>query len=87
MSSDVYDVVPIILPAAVIERELCRVEEAIVELTQSDGFIEDLIGLHAQRKALVAALPKRPAVSRQSGALSPPPALPIPLLEKSETGT
>jgi hypothetical protein len=48
-----------------LESELREVEEAIVRLSASDAFVEDLVSHHAYRKALIAALSDRPRNRRQ----------------------
>jgi hypothetical protein len=48
-----------------LQSELHRVEQSIEMLTESDGFIEDLISRHAERKTLIAALANRSRNRRQ----------------------
>jgi hypothetical protein len=47
-----------------LEHELRIVEDIIAKLTQSDGFVEDLILLHSRRKRLLAAFLLRPERQR-----------------------
>jgi hypothetical protein len=42
-----------------LESELRAVEESIVQLNASDGFVEDLVARHAYRQTLIAALSER----------------------------
>ena len=85
MRGDAYALVPVNLPAAALERELGRVEEAIAALTESDGFVEELIALHARRKALLAALQNRSVARPRAEAQARPRAPYLPSLAQSET--